>query len=152
MYLLLFILWLLLNGRLSPEILLFGLGLTGLLALVLRALFGYTPRKELRLWRKLPLAAAYVAVLLWEIGKAALRVLGVILFPRRRIRPALIDIRVDLRSEFARYVLANSITLTPGTISVRTRGQVMTVHCLDAAMLENTESGIFVRLLRKLEA
>ena len=152
MYLLLFGLWFLLNGRFTFELLCFGLGLTGLLALVMNALFGYTSRKELRLWRKLPLALAYLAVLFWEICKAALGVLLRILFPRGRIHPALVRIRVDLRSELARYILANSITLTPGTICVETQGDVLTVHCLDVAMLENTENGVFVRLLRRLEA
>ena len=79
-------------------------------------------------------------------------VLKLILFPRCKVQPSLVDIRVDLRTEFAKYVLANSITLTPGTISVETRGDVMTVHCLDRSMLENTENGIFVRLLRRMEA
>ena len=152
MYLLLFGLWLLLNGRLSVEILCFGLGITVLIALVMKALYGYGPRRELRLLRKLPLALIYLAVLLWEICKAAVGVLNRILFPRCKVQPSLVDIRVDLRTEFAKYVLANSITLTPGTISVETRGDVMTVHCLDRSMLENTENGIFVRLLRRMEA
>lgn len=152
MYLLLFGLWFLLNGRFTFELLCFGLGLTGLLALAMKALFGYTPKKELRVWRKLPLALAYLGVLLWEIGKAALGVLVVILVPSRRVRPTLIDVRVDLKTELARYVLANSITLTPGTISVETRGDVLTVHCLDGGMLDQIEDGVFVRLLRRLEA
>lgn len=152
MYLLLFGLWLLLNGRLTPELLLFGLALTALLALGMKALYGYGLKKELRIWRKLPLALAYLAVLLWEICKAALRVLGYILLSRRKVHPTLVSIRIDLHSEFAKYVLANSITLTPGTLSVQTQGNVMTVHCLDLAMLENTENGVFVRLLRRLEA
>lgn len=152
MYLLLFLLWLLLNGRLSLEILLFGLGLTALLAVLMRAFFGYGPRRELRLWRKLPLAAVYLGNLVLEIVKAALRVMGFILFKRRPIDPAVVRVRVDLRSEFARYILANSITLTPGTISVQTEGNVLTVHCLDRAMLEDVENGSFVRLLHRLEA
>ncbi|MBQ1372576.1 MAG: Na+/H+ antiporter subunit E [Oscillospiraceae bacterium] len=152
MYLLLFGLWILLNGRLNAEIFCFGLGITALIALAMKALYGYGPRRELRLLRKLPLAIVYLAVLLWEIFKAASGVLKVILFPHYELRPTLVDIRVDLRTEFAKYVLANSITLTPGTISVETRGDVMTVHCLDGSMLENTEKGIFVRLLRRMEA
>jgi multicomponent Na+:H+ antiporter subunit E len=152
LYLLLFGLWLALNGRVTLELVCFGLGLTALLGLGLWALFGYSPRRELRLWRKLPLALVYLGDLVWEIVKAALRVLGLVLFKSRRIRPAVIRVRVDLRSEFAKYILANSITLTPGTICVQTQGDVLTVHCLDRSMLEDVENGSFVRLLRRLEA
>lgn len=152
MYLLLMGLWLLLNGRVTWEILLIGLGLTALLALLIRALFGYGPRRELRLWRKLPLALLYLLNLVWEIVKAAAHVLGFVLIRSRPTYPAVIRVRVDLRTEFGKYILANSITLTPGTLCVETQGDVLTVHCLDRYMLEDVENGSFVRLLRRLEA
>lgn len=152
MYLLLFALWLLLNGKITLEIVLFGLGIVAILALVCCALFGYTPKKELRLYKKLPLFLAYLCVLFWEVLKANLTMLGIIISAKKKIRPALVTIRVPLKSEFARYMLANSITLTPGTITVETDADVFTVHCLHPKMLEGAESGIFVRLLQKLEA
>ncbi len=152
MYLLLFILWLILNGKLSLEIVLLGLALTALIGLGAWALFGYTPRREVRLLKKLPLFLAYLLVLLWQILKANWTVLGLILRPAGRVEPALIRIRVDLRTAFARYILANSITLTPGTITVEQEGSDYTVHCLHPALLDGIETGIFVRLLKKLEA
>lgn len=152
MYLLLFALWLLLNGKLTVELCLFGIGITVLLALVLFALFGYTPRKELRLYTKIPLFLCYLAVLIWEILKANVTVLGIILCKKRKIEPALVTFRADLKTELARYMLANSITLTPGTITVETAGNEFTVHCLSAEMIRGAETGIFVRLLKKLEA
>lgn len=152
MYLLLFALWLLLNGKITVETVLFGIGITGLLALLCYALFGYTPRKELRLCRKFPLFLAYLAVLAWEILKANVTVFKIILCKRRRIEPALVTVRTEFQTEFARYMLANSITLTPGTITVETAGNDLTVHCLDAKMIQGAETGIFVRLLKKMEA
>lgn len=152
MYLLLFALWLLLNGRITLEIVLFGVGIVLFLSLPCSALFGYTPKKELRLYTKVPLFFAYLGVLLWEVLKANFTVLGFILFKKRRITPSLVTFRVQLKTEFARYMLANSITLTPGTITVETDGNCFTVHCLSAEMIEGAETGIFVRLLKKLEA
>ena len=151
MYLLLFLLWFLLNGKLNSEILLFGLGLTLLFALLLRLLFGYRPKTELRVLRALPLLAVFFLLLVWEILKANLAMLGTILGPKRRIEPTVIRIRTDLRTGFARFLLANSITLTPGTLTVESEGPILTVHCIRPSLLENTDSGAIVRLLRRME-
>ena len=152
MYLFLFVLWLVFNGRITWEILLFGLAITAALGFLCRLLFGYGPRKELRLYRNVGLFLVYLAVLLWEILKANLAMLSRILQPGERVDPAVIRVRVDLKTEFARYMLANSITLTPGTLTVESEGDVLTVHCLHPALLEDTEKGVLVRLLRRMEA
>ena len=152
MYLLIFVLWLIFNGKITPEILALGLVLTAALGLLAWALFRYTPRRELLLYRLLPLFLLYLLVLFREVVKANLKVIGYVLHPRDRTEPTLIRIRVDLKTRFARYILANSITLTPGTLTVESTGDVLTVHCLHPSLLENTENGVFVRLLRRMEA
>ncbi len=150
MYLLLFTLWLVFAGRITLEILLIGLGLTGALGVLSWALFGYTPRHELRLLRRVGLFLVYLAVLFKEMVKANFALLGRVLRPSR-VDPALITIRVDLHSGFARFILANSITLTPGTLTVTSRGEELRVHCLHPELLEGIENGVFVRLLRRME-
>lgn len=152
MYLLIFVLWLIFNGKLTAEILLFGLVLTAGLGILAKPLLGYGPKKELLVWRLFPLILLYLLVLLWEVFKANLSVMGMILRGSRALDPTLIRIRVDLKTDFARYLLANSVTLTPGTLTVESRGAVLTVHCLHPSLLENTENGIFVRLLHRMEA
>lgn len=152
MYLLLFVLWLVFNGKLTLEIVLFGLALTALFAGLLRLLFGYGLKSELRILRKLPLFLLFFLLLLWEVAVANLRMIGTVLGPKRRIEPTVVCIRTDLKTGFARFLLANSITLTPGTLTVESEGPVLTVHCIRPALLENTESSAIVRLLRKMEA
>ena len=89
--------------------------------------------------------------MLWEILIANLKMIATILGPRRRIDPTVVRIRTDLRTEFGRFLLANSITLTPGTLTVESEDGVLTVHCIRPSLLENTETGAIVRLLRKME-
>ena len=48
-------------------------------------------------------------------------------------------------------MLANSITLTPGTITVSLEGDTYCVHCLDKSMAEGIESSIFVQKLHRIE-
>lgn len=152
MYLFLFTLWLILNGKITLEICLLGVGIVALLGVICFALFGYTPKKELRLYKKIPLFLAYIAVLVWEILKANITVFGIALRKKSGISPTLVSFDVDLRTEFAKYMLANSITLTPGTITVEIEGSCYIVHCLDPRLIRGVESGVFVRLLKKLEA
>ena len=152
MYLLLYVLWVALNGKITVEICLLGLAVTGVVGLIAYALFHYTPREEIWIYRKLPLMVAYAAVLLWEIIKANFAVLRFILNEKAHIEPAMMSFDAPLKTEVARFVLANSITLTPGTITVYTHNERVTVHALTEEMLDGMERSSFVRLLQKLEA
>ena len=67
------------------------------------------------------------------------------------VEPVLVKIHTNLKSEVARVMLANSITLTPGTITVSLRGQELLVHCLDKSLAEGMENSEFVKLLEALE-
>ena len=49
-------------------------------------------------------------------------------------------------------LLANSITLTPGTITVSVEGDHFFVHCLDRELAEGMEESVFVELLKQMEA
>lgn len=151
MYILLFCFWLLLNGKITAEIILIGLGITLAMSVVEKKLFGYSPQMELMIWRKVPVFLCYFGVLFWEILKAGAAVSRAILFPKYSVTPTLVTFRTDLKTGFGRFLLANSITLTPGTITVRVEGNELTVHCLDKSMLDTSHDGTFQRWIRKLE-
>lgn len=152
MYLLLYCFWVILNGRLTREVLLLGLFVVAGVGVLAWVLFGYTPKREWRIDRKLPLFAVYVFVLLWEILKANWNMLAVIVSARSSIEPALVTYRTGLKTGFGRFILANSITLTPGTITVRMEGDTLTVHCIRRSMLDISPDGVFERWIRRLEA
>ncbi|WP_280585895.1 monovalent cation/H+ antiporter subunit E [Halorubrum sp. Boch-26] len=84
------------------------------------------PRTPQRLVR----GAIYVPVLLYEIVVANLVVARVILDPRLPIDPTLNRVRVIVGSGLPLMTLANSITLTPGTLTVRARDSNLYVHSL----------------------
>ena len=150
MYILLFLFWLLLNGKLTAEVVGLGLVIVALMAALEWSLFHYGPAQELRVLRKVPVFCAYLPVLVWEILKAGL-VGRDILFRRYRLTPTLVTFRADLNTDFGRFLLANSITLTPGTITVQVEGNQLTVHCLDKSMLDTSPDGTFQRWIRKME-
>jgi multicomponent Na+:H+ antiporter subunit E len=75
---------------------------------------------------------AYLPYLFWRILKANLQVLALIFHPRmtERLDPRVVTFDTRLESDLARMNLGNSITLTPGTLTVLTLGRTYYVHAL----------------------
>ena len=73
----------------------------------------------------------YCLWLLWQIILANIHVLKLALASNNReMRPQMVRFRTSLQSEFARYVFANSITLTPGTVTLSVEGDEFVVHAI----------------------
>ncbi len=99
----------------------------------------------------------YLPVYWWECAKANVDVAYRVLHPRLPIRPALVRVQTGLRSDLALTVLANSISLTPGTISVDVNADtgIIYVHCMSVSPAEMEREATFVverftRILRKV--
>jgi multicomponent Na+:H+ antiporter subunit E len=90
---------------------------------------------------------AYLPWLGWEIVKANVQVLKLVLGPLSRLRPAIITYKApDLSSEVSRVILANSITLTPGTVTLDVGlDGVYTVHAIDEGSAEGLLEGSMER-------
>lgn len=87
----------------------------------------------------------YLAWLLGQILKANLAVIEKVLSPRRAIDPALVQVKTNARSDLGRAFFANSITLTPGTVTVDVEGDLLSVHALER---ETVRPGAFNRMDR----
>jgi multicomponent Na+:H+ antiporter subunit E len=74
-----------------------------------------------------------------------------ILSSKVEVEPKIVYFKTNLKKEVSKVVLANSITLTPGTITVTLEEDEYCVHCLDKELAEGIDSSIFVSLLTKLE-
>ncbi|WP_254524282.1 monovalent cation/H+ antiporter subunit E [Natrinema caseinilyticum] len=90
----------------------------------------------------------YVPYLLWEIVKANIAVSAVILRPSMPIEPTLTRVNSRVRSGLPLTALANSITLTPGTLTVRASNQELLVHTLIPAAREDLFDGGLERGIR----
>ena len=67
------------------------------------------------------------------------------------MEPVIVHVHTNLKTEIARVILANSITLTPGTITVSLTDDDLLVHCLDKSLAEGMEDSAFVKLLEEME-
>ncbi len=88
-------------------------------------------------WR----AVTYFPWLAWQIIKSNFDVAKLVLSPTMAVSPRVIQVRASQPTELGRVIYANSITLTPGTVSMRVRGDVITVHALGKAFADDVEAG-----------
>lgn len=151
MFLLLFLIWIIFNGKVTLEIVIFGLILAGGMYYFSCRFLNFSLKKDLHYCRKGGHILRYIGVLAWEIVKANFAVIRLLISSRYELEPVLIRFKTDLKSKRSRVVLANSITLTPGTITVSLEEDEFVVHCLDKDLADGIDSSIFVDLLRRME-
>lgn len=151
MYIIFFLIWVIFIGQFTLEIAAFGAAIAGIMYWFICRFFNYDPKTDLFLGKRLFQILHYVFVLVREIIKANFEVIRMITSSRYEIEPAVVRFKTDLKTSFTRILLANSITLTPGTITVSLENDEYVVHCLDKSLAEGINSSVFVTLLRKME-
>lgn len=151
MFIAYFALWVILNGKWTLEIGAFGVVFAALLFAFSCRFMGYSVKKDLALARGVCAAARYGALLLGEIAKANLAVMRMILNLEFEPKPQLVTFQSGLKKTRHRVALADSITLTPGTITCLLEGDTFAVHCLDESLVEGLDDGVLVSALRRME-
>ena len=150
MALLFFLFWLVLNGKVNWEIAAFGVAVTALAMAFACKACGWSLSREKRLYLAVPRIIGYIGVLVWEILKANLKTFRVVW--GKGPDPVVRTIHTGLATRLGKMALANSITLTPGTITLDCRGDELTVHCLTAEMAEGLDETVFEKKLKRIEA
>ena len=151
MFFLLFLVWIIFNGAVTVEIAIFGLGISAGMYAFICKFMNYSIKKDILYLKKGFRILQYMLVLVWEIVKANFAVIKLITSSRYELEPVLIRFKTDLRTKQARVALANSITLTPGTITVTLEEDEYVVHCLDKELAKGMNHSKFVELLEELE-
>jgi len=143
-----FIFWILLNNTLDPMI----LGIGALLSLGISLIF--CSRCDVFSELKLTPAALiytfiYIIVFLYELIKSNLDVARRVITPALPIKPGIVEVKTRLRSKMGRMILANSITLTPGTLTIDMVEDTLYIHWIDVKT-ENIEEAT-EKIVRKFE-
>ena len=150
MFILLWLFFVLLNGRLTLEIALFGAAVAGLALLFAHRYAGWSLKREKDFLSLLPRLLLYGLYLLKEIVKANLTTLRRV-YSRHEVEPAIVTFRTPLAHEWTQVLLANSITLTPGTITLLLKEGELTVHCLDRSDAGSLEGSDMEVRIAKME-
>lgn len=153
-FLVLFAAWIVLSGAFD----LFHLGLGVLSAGVVTFLSSdlLMADRRNRLWSRIVEAYRFMGYLCWllvQIVLANLHLLRLVLTPAgiREVAPEVVRFKCGLKSEFARYILANSITLTPGTVTIRVDGDEFWVHAISKISARSLSGEMEARIARVFE-
>lgn len=148
-----FLLWIILCGNMTWEILIIDLAVTGFVFWFTCRFCFWSVERERTFLRLLVPGAKYIALLIREIVEANIAMLKCALRPdfAKTAQPLLIRVKVPLKTNIAKMTLANSITLTPGTITVENRGTEYVVHCFNPSFSEDVDCSAFVEALLKME-
>jgi len=121
------VLWMVFAGRLDGQELIAGLVVSAFVALLAAGRDGakwhslFSPRRLLFL-------IAFLLYLAVAIVRSNLQMAAIVSSPRLPIRPGIVRVRTRLKSPAGRLVLANAITLTPGTLTVDAKGEDLFIH------------------------
>lgn len=131
--------WLFLSGYLQPLLLSFGVVSVLLVLVVLKRMDAADGQaKAIASGHRI---ARYVFWLLGEIARSSLHVTKLVWGSSRQLSPSLAKIPAKNIPANKRVLYANSITLTPGTLSVDLEGDMVTVHALQEASIVELQSG-----------
>ena len=136
---LLFALWVLLSGKVNALLLSLGLASTVIIVLITRRMDRIDREKY----------PTHMTILLWrfwlfmarEIIISNIDVIKRILKPGRNISPQFFDIKLKHKADLSHVIYANSITLTPGTVSVDMDDKTITVHSISLEGANDLRSG-----------
>ncbi|HXG02103.1 MAG TPA: Na+/H+ antiporter subunit E [Candidatus Binatia bacterium] len=137
--------WLVLSEARTPLSLALGVVSATLVALLNRDVAVVTETLQ-----ALPRLAAYVPWLLGEIVRANLQVARVVLHPALPIDPVVVRVPAPPAGDLAVTVLGNSITLTPGTVTLDHEGPWLVVHALTARSAADLSGGAMARRVERL--
>ena len=151
MYILLFLLWIALNGRITAEIVAFGVVIAAAVYWFMCRFLEYSLKSDIRFFKNFFRTLQYMFVLLVEIVKSSFAVIKIVFSKKLDIQPQIVFFEAPLKSDFLRTILANSITLTPGTITVDVDENRFCIHALAYTLAAGIEDSVFVHLLMKME-
>ena len=154
LWLTLFIIWMIANATLAYDTVLAGVIISAIIAL---AFSTFARVYSVIRWspQVLYYYLKYLVVFFIELVKANVSVMRLVFSPRINITPGIVEIKTGLKSPIGRLALANTITLTPGTLVVDIKDDSLFVHCINIGSTDQAEataeiSGRFENLLKKI--
>ena len=129
LFIVLYLLWILVAGVNTSELILgavVALIVSYILADYVNALFGLNS-----IVKSLLFIALYIPILIIELVKANVDVARRVLDPNLPLNPGFVKIPTDIKSDIGKLTLANSITLTPGTLSIDADDENVYIHWID---------------------
>ena len=124
-FILLFAVWIGLTNSLSFQ----ELGVGAVVSLAVAYLFGGD--EKLKLWAIFLKYAQFTPVFIKALIQSNLQVARIVLSPSLPVNPGIVKLKTSLKNDYDKLILANAITLTPGTITLDLEGENIYIHILN---------------------
>jgi multicomponent Na+:H+ antiporter subunit E len=144
-----FLVWLALTWKIDIMNIALGSVFSLLASMFFGELLTVTPKRALHITRYLWFIY-YIMIFLWQMVKANIDVAYRVLHPKLPIDPGLIKIRTKLKSDVSKALLANSLSLTPGSTAVDFIGDQLYIHCIDVNRSVREEASMFEKIIAKV--
>ena len=149
-----FVVWVALTGTLRWDELVTGAAVSIILALFTFHIFTTEGLKNLTPKRVICGIVYFFPYLIWEMIKANLDVAYRVIHPKRPINPGIVKVKTRMKSDLGKTLVANSITLTPGTFTIDVIGDEMFIHWINVKSQDVEEAskmipGVFEKCLMK---
>lgn len=139
LFVILLVIWLLLTSSFQWQELVAGVLISLILTLFLSKRYRELGLPPLSL-KRIVWSIIYIVVLLKEIIIANIDVAYRVIYPKMPIKPGIVIIRTGLKQDIAKLILANSITLTPGTFTLDILGDRILIHWINVQSEETSEA------------
>ncbi len=149
--LILFLFWVAVSGSLQWSQLVVGLAAAAFVTYFNRTMLITIKERPAVNLRTITWLVGYFFKLLFDIVIANFQVAWLVLHPKMPIEPNMVKLEVDIEKIASRVLLANSITLTPGTLSVLTDEKKFLVHALTIKSGEALKSWPLIKRLKQME-
>jgi len=148
----LFLIWLILTQSFNPQELFTGIIVSAIIALISPSIAGERVRNWFNIKRYYYLVV-YLFYFIWQMIKSNIDVAKRVINPKLPINPGIVKVKTKLKSRSGKLALANSITLTPGTLTVDIVDQYIYIHWIDVKFtdIEKTTKEIVAGFEKYLE-
>ena len=124
---LLFIMWMILTVNSELANILIGIGISFSIAILYIKMFTHSKMEIINPYY----FGIYILILIKNLIISNLQIAKRILSPDMRLNPAIVKIKTELKSDWKKLLLANSITLTPGTLTLDIKDDMLYIHILE---------------------
>lgn len=151
MFFILMVFWLILSPSITIEAVVTGSIAVAFVVTFSKDLLFTKGESPLYSVKKILLLISYIPVLVLEIIKSGIDVAKIVLSPKMQIKPGFTKINIPLKTDFAKVLFANSVTLTPGTLTVDIIGDEYIIHHLTQEASQGLIGSTLENYARKLE-
>ena len=147
-----FIFWIIINSRITVEVIVTGIVVALLMGLLFYRFIGLNPKTELKAVKKTGAIILFLGAVFYEVIKANVQMVKLVLSPKIKTDPLIKYFDSPVRSDLAKMAMACTINLTPGTVLVELADNRFGVHTINAEFLDGMEDEWhIVKRLQKIE-